>query len=332
MRVFTVASVSYLPMASLLFESLRTHHPELTPTLLIPDVTRAGLEGLRKEGADALAKLLCVEDLGFDFLEAARIYYSALEFCSALKVLGTAHILKTESDCLFLDPDMVVMQRLDGVLQAQDSILVTPHVLAPLPEDGLAPDDLEMCGSGFVNGGVFRARAGAPALPWLVSKARGHWFVAQQLGMYADQLWLSALPFLFPQIQVLRDPTINVAYWNLHERPLRRDGATLRLASGEAVKLFHFSGFSRPSGGRLTKHSQRRYDPMTEEIVALLVADYEAKLNAASARWGHLRGDIAFNTDPLPMRLERAAGILGDARLRPPKAGFGARLRALFGG
>ncbi len=331
MHVLTVASVSYLPLADIMFESLRAHHPELTPVLLIPDVTRARLDALRQQGLDKFAELLCVEDLGLDFLEAARSYYSALEFCSALKVLGTAHILKTESACLFLDPDMVIMDRLDAVLDAQDPILVTPHVLAPLPEDGHAPDSLEMCGAGFVNGGVFRASAGAPALSWLVSKARARWFVAPQLGMYADQLWLSALPFLFPQTRLLREPAINVAYWNLHERPLRQENGRILLQSGEPLRLFHFSGFSRPSNGRLTRHSDRRFGAETDRIVAQLVKDYEAKLEATSLRWGHLRGDIPFNADPLPVRLERAADLLGDARLRLPKAGFGARLRALFG-
>lgn len=330
MRVLTVASVAYLPLADVMFASLRRLHPELRPTLLVPDVTRAGLDRLRQQGVGEIADLLCVQDLEVDFLEAARTYYSDLEFCSALKVLGSAHVLKTESDCLFLDSDMLVTDRLDDLLDFLGDILVTPHVRAPVPEDGALPDDRELCAAGFINGGVFRARADAAALSWLVSKARAEWFVAPQLGMYADQLWLSALPFLFKRTCVLDNPAINVAYWNLHERPLRRDDDRIRLASGDPLALFHFSGFRRPSNGVLSRHTTRLFDAQTQDVLTGLIRDYEAELNAATLRWRHLQGDIVFNKDPLPVRLERAARHWGMDRLHLPKQGFKARLKTLF--
>ena len=330
MRVLTVASVSYLPQADVLFASLREHHPELRPTILVPDVTRIRLDEIREQGVDRIADLLCLDDLAFDFLEKARTYYSALEFCSALKVLGSAHILQSESDCLFLDSDMLVLDRLDALLDFPGDILVTPHVQSPLPNDGASPDDLEMCASGFINGGVLCSRAGAAALPWLVSKTKSQWFVAPQLGMYADQLWLSALPFLFEQTCVAKDRGINVAYWNLHERPLRQDGEKIRLLSGEPLSLFHFSGFSRPGNGRLTKHTDRSYDSQTAEVLTGLIKNYEAMLDGASARWGHLRGDIPYNSDPLPIRLGRAADCWADNRLRVVRHGLKTRLQALF--
>ena len=332
MRLLSVASVSYLSLANVMFDSVRHLHPEMKPLLLIPDVTPKKLKELRREGAAEIADLLCVEELSLDFLDKARGYYDALEFCSALKVLGSAHVLKSESECLFLDPDMFLLDRLDCVLQAQEKIVVTPHTLGPLPDDGAAPDDREMCAAGFVNGGVFRSRRDAPAIAWLASHTRSHWFVAPHLGMYADQQWLTALPFLFRDTGLLQDPGINVAYWNLHERPLRRDGGRIVLASGEPLALFHFSGFSRPSQGRLTKHSTRRYDPETEAILADLIGDYEKRVAAAASRWGHLKADIAFCEDPLPVRLNRAAKIWGESRLAVAKPSLKSRLRNLIRG
>jgi hypothetical protein len=256
--------------------------------------------------------VLCCDDLDFDFLSDMRTYYGPLEFCSALKVLGSAYVLRSEDTCLFLDPDMVMLDGLsDAVLECPGEIVVSAHALAPYPIDGAVPDDLELCLAGHVNGGVFLARRGAdgtPALDWLVGHTRYHWFVAPSLGMYADQQWLSTLFYFFrDHASLVEDRGVNVAYWNLHERPLHEENGGVFLASGEPLRLMHFSGFSAPSGGKLSKHSGRRFDVGTEAVLTHLIHSYEVELTDARARLGHLRGDLKFCSDPLPVRLRRAA-------------------------
>jgi hypothetical protein len=318
MRLLTVCSVSYIPLASVMLESAAALHPELRPTLLVSDTSVQATRQLRETALSEMADLLCCADLNVDFLESARTYYDVLEFNSALKVLGSAYLLASGQECLFLDPDMVLYDRIDGVVSTAGEVIYTAHTHAPFPEDGHGPNDLEMCRSGTANGGILLTRAGGmTALNWLSRHAKYHWFVAPELGMYADQLWISCLADLFVgRACVAREPGTNVAYWNLHERPLKNAAGCVRLADGSPLRLFHFSGFPFPNDGQLSKHSRRTFDGDTQDAIASLCRDYEARLVRAKDKWGHLRGDIAFCSDPLPQRLARAAELYDAPELR----------------
>ena len=311
MRLLTVATANYVYWADVLFSHARRIDPELRLTLLVADASRAALDPIRQVlGPDV--DVLCCDDLGFSFLADMRTYYGPLEFCSALKVLGSAYVLRSEEACLFLDPDMVILDSLrETVLECPGKIVVCAHTLAPFPVDGASPDDLELCWSGHINGGVFLTRRGAsgnPALDWLVGHTRYHWFVAPSLGMYADQQWFSALFYFFRDYtRLVEDRGVNVAYWNLHERSLREEDGHISLASGEPLRLMHFSGFLVPSGGKLSRHSSRQFDADTEAALRKLINRYEVELTDAQTRLGHLRGDLKFCSDSLPSRLRRAA-------------------------
>lgn len=332
MRLLTVATASYLDQVLVLLGSLRRHHPELQPTVLLADCSRRGLPPICEAlGPDV--DVLCCDDLGLGYLDEMRGYYTALEFCSSLKVLGSAHILLNEEQCLFLDPDMVVFGSLrEAVLEQPGEVVASCHTFSPYPDDSAAPSDLELCLSGHVNGGVLMTRrgpSGTTALDWLAKKARTEWFVAPHLGMYADQQWLSAVPYFFRErTTIISDRGVNVAYWNLHERPLRknRSDASISLADAGPLRLMHYSGFPMPPEGRLSKHSSRRFDCETEKILAELVAEYAASLTAARNAVGHLRGDLGFSALSLAQRMQIAAAC-GGAAHSLPRVGTAQRFR-----
>jgi len=311
-RLLTVATSNYLHFVDVLFDSVRRVHPELRLTVLVADCSHDKLTAVTDAlGPDVDA--LCCDDLGFDFIEDMREYYTPLEFCSALKVLGSAYILKKEESCLFLDPDMIVYDSLiDSVLDQSGQLVACCHSFSPFRKDGYGPEDLEFCLTGHMNGGVLFSRntaSGTPALDWLVEKTKYQWFLAPELGMYADQQWLSALPYLFRnQMTLVLDRGVNVAYWNLHERPLRRENpeAPVILSPSEPLRLMHFSGFKIGLSGRLTQHSNRVFDAETQVILEEMVDDYEKKLIIAHARLSHLKGNLFFSNLPLINRLKLA--------------------------
>lgn len=326
MRLLTVATANYLHLVDVLFNSARRVHPELRLTVILADCSPNVLGQIR----DVLGPevdVLCCADLGFDFLDDMRTYYTALEFCSALKVLGSSYILQKEEGCLFLDPDMLVQDSLrEAVLEQQGEIVACCHTFSPFPQDDDSPNDLELCWVGQLNGGVLLSRRGpqgTPAIDWLVEKTKYNWFVAPERGMYADQQWLSALPYFFrDRTTVVSDRGVNVAYWNLHERLLRRSvprGAVTLMAGGP-LRLMHFSGFKMASGGRLTQHSSRKFDAETEVILADMVAEYERNLSVAHERLRHLTGDLGFSNLPLTKRMQQAAQRWNVPELAPPKS------------
>ena len=332
MHLLTVATASYLDQVATMFKHIEQVHPELQKTVLVADCAPDNMRPIFQALGPSV-DVLCCADLKIDYLEEMREYYSTLEFCSALKILGSAHVLASEDQCLFLDPDMVVFDSLQkAVLDQPGEVVVSCHTFTPYPGDGSAPNDLELCLSGHINGGVLLTRRGSqgtPAIDWLVQKTRFEWFVAPHLGMYADQQWLSALPYLFRErTTIVADRGVNVAYWNLHERPMRRErtGEAITIADGGPLRLMHFSGFSVPSDGRLTKHSTRQFDDATEKVLAELIGEYEASLIAARAKLGHIKGDLGFSNLPLAKRMEIARARGGVQTTQPQATGLPARL------
>ena len=339
MRLLTIATSSHLPLAALLLQSVAQVHPDWQRFLLLADVTRAGLRQREKEGMGVLGELLCCADLGIADLDIMRRYYDALEFCCALKIYGLTHLLQEGDSALFLDSDMLILDRLDSIVPPAGKFLVTPHARLPMPQDGHGPDDRELCMSGFINGGVLGAGAGSDktaAALWLRGHMRAHCFQAPGYGMYSDQLWLQSMTGYFPEtVSVCRDPAINAAYWNLHERRLSAGEGAVRLQSGAPLALFHFSGY--PGDGQISRLSARRFDKDTEAALAALSARYGSLLDEARRRFRPYQGDLGFASAPLEQRIAMAQAEWNDPELILPQRGgvvarVGRRLKRLTGG
>lgn len=309
----TVVASNYLPLALVLARSARNILPQSRLCILLTDVSRNRLTDFQRHFGE-LADFICCDDLPYDWLNTLRRQYDVLEFNSACKALALHYQLQVRgvAECYFLDPDMLVTGDFTLPTQAQGSdLLVTQHALKPFPDDRQLPCEQEIVIAGSINGGFIYARnsaASQPAVDWLVQHTRYNWFVAPAYGMYGDQHWLSFLPqFFAPAAGILRDPGVNIAYWNLHERPLQKtaDGYTV---AGHPARLFHFSGFAVDGAG-LTRHSQRRFDAGTESLLPELVGDYRRQVQAArSELQGYgCQADLAFSRLPLRRRMLEAA-------------------------
>jgi len=312
MRLLTVATTDYLHFVDVLFNSVRKVHPELILTVIVADCSKEMISPV-KDALGSDVDVFCCADLGFNFLEDMRSYYLPLEFCSALKVLGLAYILKAENECLFLDPDMIVYDSLqESVIDKPGEIVLSCHSFSSFPKDDSNPNDLEIFTAGHLNGGILFCRQSienTSIINWLVEKTKFQWFIFPEHGMYADQQWLSALPYFFRnQTTLILDRGVNVAYWNLHERPLYRlvAGGPIILNDREPLRLMHFSGFKIPSNGRLSLHGNRVFDTKTELILREIIYEYEQKLSSAQKKFFHLRGDLGFCSLPLAARLKLA--------------------------
>lgn len=331
----TVASVNYLPFVRVLAESLQKEIPTARLSVLITDVSRNLLSKIAEKFGRPGMEFMCCEDLGAEFVVAMRDYYSILEFNSACKALGLYHhiIRRDEAECFFIDPDMYVTG--DFVAAARTAgpdIVLTRHSYQPYPDDGELPSEKELALSGHANGGFIYVRKSAEsmkALEWLMQQTRYNWFVAPTYGMYADQHWLAALPHFFQGTAgFLANTGVNIAYWNLHERPLRYKEGVIYAGEVPAL-LFHFSGFSVPSGGKLSRHSNRKFDATTEKMLAELIPLYEKLLirEQTYLKETGLEGDLRFSAQALPVRLKAAASRWGYRYAElAPVSGFFSRI------
>ena len=66
--------------------------------------------------------------------------------------------------------------------------------------------------------------------------------------------WLVWALVIGGDLAIVNDPGVNVAYWNLDERPLALRGERW-FAGGVPLRLFHFSGFDVRNLARASRHS-----------------------------------------------------------------------------
>ena len=107
--------------------------------------------------------------------------------------------------------------------------------------------DLSVSQTGIFNAGFYGLRATRVAgemLAWMRERFLVYGFNNGAKGMYSDQTMMPQLLQYYPEdIQILRDPGLNVAWWNAHERRVEKQGGNYAIQGGDPVVFFHMSGY-----------------------------------------------------------------------------------------
>ncbi len=255
----TIVAKNYLAYARVWARSFREHHPGARVVVLLADRSD-GLVDPSTEPFD----LMEAEDLGIPAFRSMAFRYDVMELSTAVKPAFLQRLLATgnEDVALYFDPDIIVLAPVSPVIDAlrSSNVALTPHALSPIPLDGRRPTEAAFLVSGTYNLGfigVRRSDESSRMLSWWNARLVRGGASAPEKGLFTDQKWIDLAPAFFAGVEVLRDPTLNVAYWNLHERGeiSRRDGTWL--VSGERIRFFHFSGFVPDRPEVLSKHQDR---------------------------------------------------------------------------
>lgn len=276
----SLASDSHRPQAQLCLDSLRLLHPQATCLLL--EIDEPG-DKPSVAGQDVLRLQDCI---AADRLAAMRQRYSLAELCFAAKpyllrkllAAGYTQVHYLDGDCLAYAPLTPLIDQLD-----QAGLLLTPHSLAPIPDDGQTPRPLTLLRAGVFNAGYLGVRnsdQGLAFVDWLCEMTAEHAKNAPREGMCGDQRWLDLAPVLFPGLAICRHRGANVAYWNLHERAVDSDSAGGYTAAGEPLLFFHFSGLDPAQPLDLSRY-QSRTRTREHPALAALLQDYARRLQAA---------------------------------------------------
>ena len=139
-------------------------------------------------------------------------------------------------------------------------------------------------------------------IDWWWQKTRRDALVDHNRMMFTDQRWIDFVPGFFDHC-ILKDPTYNVAYWNLHARDLT--WSDRYRVDGKPLTFFHFSGFDIRKPYLLSKHQGDRPRILLSErpAVARICREYLAEPRGAR----HRRGIVDGRTDGAPCRLESAS-------------------------
>ena len=312
--VATVAASSFLPQARVLARSLARYHPGLRLEALRIDSPPGDNEPFAETGID---------EIEFPGLQRFGFGTGSVGAAIAAKPHFIAHLLRRGAErVLFLDADTWVMATLDPLLErvAAHDVVLTPHRLRPAEGERTFELDLRALRTGTYNGGVVAFSSAARAfVDWWCGRTIERFSHDVARGFHGDQRWLDLAPGFVEKLHVHRDPGVNVAHWNLDERPICvRDG---EIRAGDAAcRLFHWSGFDPDRPDRLSRHSPLALAVLPD--VERLAGRYVEELETAGLRTGGSDVEpwsrFADGTPiPDPARslhdeLGGAAGVFGD--------------------
>ncbi len=247
----TIVARNYLAQARVLAATFHEHYPSSTFFTLILD----GPSG-------APVPPGCV-DLSPDDVAPAELWhqmatiYTVMEFATAMKPAFLNALLDRDVDhAWYVDPDIMIFDRLQSVTDAliANPIALTPHALHGYPRDGETPDEAVLKHAGLYNLGFIGVSQGARRfLVWWQERLQTDATVDLEASLFTDQRWVDFVPTLFP-CSILRDPSLNLAYWNLHERPLKNVDGIWRVG-GRRLGFFHFSGYNPERPDDVSKHA-----------------------------------------------------------------------------
>lgn len=332
----SIASRRDLPLVRVLGRSLRQFHPEIPFYVLLTDEVG---HCFRPEAEPF--RLLRLEEVGIPDLPRFRFHYNQQELTYASTPYLLRHLLDLGYEGAgYFKQESLVLGDLTPVLDGlrRHSILLTPHLLQPLPGADRIPRELNILQSGVYNVGflgVAARPAGRDFLDWWQDRLYTHCRHDVPNGMHFEQRWLDLVPALWEDVGIVRDPGFNVGHWNLPERRVELEGESVRV-DGAPGRFLRLSGFDPEQPDAVTRYNAR----LTLENVggaADLFRRYVERIRdegyAEAAGWPYAYGSFD-NGEPVTeaaRRLYRAAGAAashwGDP-LRTGPGSFHAHLQA----
>lgn len=255
--IFTLCSNNYLAQALVLAESARKHQPGHQFII--------GLTDLKQDDIDYNA---------FDcpVLEAAAIEpfikplaekYSIIELNTCVKPSFFLYFFSElqAGEVIYLDPDIRIYSPFTTLEEAfnDHDILLTPHILTPIPLDERTPDEPLFLNYGIYNLGFLALKKTEQVLSflaWWKDRTYQKGYDNPARGLFTDQIWINLVPVFYERVYILRHAGYNMAPWNLHERILHEENGQYHVNTGMPLVFYHFSGFD-PARQKIHKNYSR---------------------------------------------------------------------------
>ena len=253
----TIAAKRHLSLARVLANSFREHHPEIPFFVLLADEVDGRFDPSREP-----FQILQLSELAIPTLARFRFHYRQQELTYAATPYLLAHLLQRGfTSACFFKQESLVLGDLSPILEclAGHSILLTPHLLAPLTGDDRHQRELNILQSGVYNVGflgVTETETTRAFLGWWQDRLYRYCRHDISQGMHYEQRWLDLVPAFFEDVHIVRRPEFNVGHWNLPERKIREAGNQL-IVENEVCRFFRFSGFDPDQPLAVTRYSSR---------------------------------------------------------------------------
>ncbi|MDR0604809.1 MAG: hypothetical protein LBG80_10945 [Bacteroidales bacterium] len=267
---FTICSNNYVAQANVLFRSLFRTNPDYKLILGLVDKINPNIE----YGVDGvMVEVVEVENLDITVEYDIFHKYNIVELNTSVKASYIKWIKKfRDADIiLYFDPDIKVFSSFSIIENSlrEKSIILTPHILNPIPLDDLWPNENLFLTRGIYNLGFigvsFTDKRVFDFLDWWEERLMKQCFDYISKGLFVDQLPVTLVSVFFHEIvKVLFHYGMNAAPWNLHERVLTLKDSKYYFNNDELI-FYHFSYISL----KKRKHNMyNRYEnyPLLEEF------------------------------------------------------------------
>lgn len=291
--IFTIVSNNYLHFARTLLQSVREFHPDSEIFCVIVDTDMS----YSSELADEFTTIR-LDQLDLPFGDVFMFQYNVLELNTAVKPWAFEYLMRSFDQVMYIDPDIRLYKRLTDVnalLDEGTDIVLTPHLLAPITDDG-KPSELDIRRAGTYNFGFCAVRTTENSgrfVKWWQGKLERECIIDMDRGIFVDQSWIDLVPGLFERVSILRHPGYNVAYWNLAQRKVEPGRFNRWTVNGEPLMFFHYSGLNPLNPEPFSKHQDRftlgnmgKVRKLVDEYVALLLKNGAAKYSKVPYGYG----------------------------------------------
>lgn len=279
----TIIARNYLAQARVLAASFIAHHPGGRLYCLVVD----DLDG--EIGAGEPFCVIGPNEI-IDVLEfhTMATMYSIVELATAVKPWLLAHLSTLHgAPVAYFDPDIQIFDPLPDVFEAArgHGIALTPHLLAP-PDRSPSLTAIEdvVLGVGVFNLGFVAVGTDPSPLSWWMDRLRRECRIEPTAGRFVDQRWIDLVPGYFTPA-ILRDPGLNVAWWNLSRRRVEWTGTSYTV-NGTPLRFFHFSGYDPKRPWLVSSHQ----GPLPQVLLST-----EPGLRRISDAYGQLLRDAGYD-------------------------------------
>jgi lipopolysaccharide biosynthesis glycosyltransferase len=280
--VFTICSNNYLAQAKTLMNSVNRYNPEFKLYI-----------GLADKLSDEIdysyflpATILQVDQLEIPGFTELIERYDIVELNTAVKPAFFKYLISNSDIIIYLDPDIKVFSNLNKIISLINDqgheILLTPHIVTAIKEDGLKPSEQTFLSHGIYNLGFLAVSGNSyqvkDMLDWWLEKCLQNCVRDIPNGYFVDQLCMNLLP-LFYECHILRGFGYNMAPWNLHERKIitKTNGHWI-LNDGSELVFYHFSSYDYKNPDKLCKPYYNRFSLENREDLYTLYRDYHKEV------------------------------------------------------
>jgi GT2 family glycosyltransferase/glycosyltransferase involved in cell wall biosynthesis len=258
MAICTIISKNYLSYARVLAGSFLEHNKGQVFVLLTDK-----LEGYFDREKEKFT-LIEIDRIKFRIPEfdSFCFKYNITELNTAVKPYYLEYLFEEYKldKLVYFDPDILITDGLGDIskMLERSSMVLIPHITQPYP-DTKKPFELDILKSGVYNLGFLALSytdSTKRLLRWWKERLSHHCRIDLEKGLFVDQKWIDLIPGFFADAFILRDPTYNIAYWNLHYRDIRMINGDI-YAGDKKAHFLHFSGFDPLNPEKVSKHQDR---------------------------------------------------------------------------